>query len=51
MSTRCYELEISNMPEPTETDSGETLSTVEIVMLTAVLIAIAIPLLMIVAAL
>ncbi len=37
------------MPEPT--DSAETLSTVEIVMLTAVIIAIAIPALMILAAL
>jgi hypothetical protein len=37
------------MPEPT--DSADALSTVEIVMLTAVIIAIAIPALMILAAL
>ncbi len=39
------------MPEPTEIDSADALSTVESVMLAAVLIAITIPLLMVLAAL
>lgn len=39
------------MPEPTEIDSADALSTVESVMLAAVLIAITIPTLMILAAL
>jgi hypothetical protein len=39
------------MPEPTRPDSADSLATVEIVMLAAILIAITIPTLMILAAL